>query len=159
MWNPCWRCNDRTFLRQWPTSSPALPRPGHQHCARALPLSSFERSCDWERWAWCLLWPCLRERQMEGERQRRGQKETEKTEEMSRQTLPISTSHSSTSDNHCLLFAYLCLDGAAKTTYCGQIAKNIADIIWYNGTEHSVWLWNCTSQLYSFTVVSSIKRE
>ncbi len=163
MWNPCWRCNDRTFLRQWPTSSPALPRPDHQHCARALPLSSSERSCDWERWTWCLLWLHLRERQMEGERERErgGQKETEKKieEEMSRKTAPISTSHSSTGNNHCLLFAYLWLNGAVKTTYCRQVAKNITDIIWYNGIQHRVGLWNCMSQVYLFIVVSSIKRE
>lgn len=67
-----------------------------------------------------------RKRQRE-EGKKRQKKKIE--EEMSRKTAPISTSHSSTGNNHCLLFAYLWLNGAAKTTYCRQVAKNIADII------------------------------
>lgn len=38
----------------------------------------------------------------------------------------------------------------------GKWPKTFTDIIWSNGIKHSVGLWYCESQLYLFTVVSSI---
>lgn len=155
MWIPCWCWNDRTFLRQWPTSSAALPRPGHQHCARALPSSSSERSCDWECWTWCLLWPHLRERQMGREGRNRQIKDRGREEQADSTDLNISFLNKQQSlSSLCLFMPQCCFRNRNQTA--GKWPKTFTDIIWYNGTKHTVALWDCVSQLYLFSVVSSI---
>lgn len=113
MWIPRWCGYGGTFLRQWPTSSPT-PKAWPSVLSQGTTPSSSERSCDWECWTWCLFWLQLTEKQLErergGERAREGDT---KTEEKSRQTVPIPTSHFSTANDHCLLCAYLYFDVSA----------------------------------------------
>ena len=150
MWIPCWRWNDRTFLKLRPTSS----RPGHQRRARALPplplrdpvIESAEHGvyfgCTSERSRW-------REGGRERERQikdrGRGAGTNHNISFLNRQQSLSSLG---------LFMPPCCCKTHIQTA--GKWPKTFTDIIWSNGIKHSVGLWYCESQLYLFTVVSSI---
>lgn len=159
MWIPCWRWNDRTCLRQWPTSSP-IPQAWPPALCQGTAPSSSERSCDWERWTWCLLWPHLREKQMDGERERDGEKK--KTDKRQRkrgadrqhQSQHLISQQATITVFSVVIYALQLLQIHIQTA--DKWLKTFTDMIWYNGIRHSVGLWDCMSQLYLFTVVSSI---
>lgn len=158
---PCWRCSDRTFRRQWPTSSPPGPAtstvPGHcpllplrdpviESVEHGVYFGCASETGRWKEWR-------EREGQRLGVRKRQIKRQEEERRE---ETVPISTSHFSTgTTSNVLIYAPVGVsrqNPLSKQQASGQ--KTFADVILYN-----VGLWDCASQLCLFTLVSSSYKE
>lgn len=139
-----------------------LPRPGHQHCARALPplplrdpvIESAEHGVYFGRTS-----ERSRRREREREGERWGQRKTDKTQRKrgagrQHQSQHLISQQATITVFSVLIYVVMLLQIHIQTA--GKWPKTFADIIWYNGNKRSVGLWVCVSQLYLFTLVSSI---
>lgn len=136
-----------------------LPRPGHQHCARALPplplrdpvIESAEHGVYFGRTSERSRW---RERERDEGRERQI-KDRGREEQADSTNFNISFLRQQSLSSLCLFMSWCCCKSTFKLA-TGKWPKTFADMIWYNGIKRSVGLWVCVSQLYLFTLVSSI---